>query len=161
MSVREQALGHSTDLDAKISRDRGRRSRLTNLYNELHTLCTRAIEEPSILAVCNKKEARALYQYFPNRMTRQRTLSNVIDIFGILRLVLTNLRNKNDALKKQQKQISRGNDGHAVDKSARASASKDLPQVPGKRVASETFKDNEDGAVARCICWIKLEGERR
>ena len=122
-------------------------------------LCTRAIEEPSILAVCNTEEARALF--FPSRMTRQRTLSNVVKIFGILRVVLTNLRNKNLTLKEHQKQISRENDVHTVDKSTGASSGKSLRRISRKRAAIKIFEDDEDNATPKRVCWIKLEGQRR
>ena len=112
------------------------------------------VVNPSILAVRNQDEAPLC---FPTRMTRQRTLSNVINIFGSMTLVLSNLRKKNDALKQQQERIWMEQEDEA-----RASGSVCFfPQVPSAYFTLENTNESYDHAVPMRECWIKLGGKRR
>ena len=149
--------------DCKIQRDRGRRSKLTSLYVNVHNVCKRVVAEPSVLAVCKQDEARDLCS--PIRMTRKRTLSHVTSLFGTLRLVLVNLRKKSHELKQHQELVWMEQHDNTVATSACASVRDFVAQVPLSSfsfdILNETKANTVVGRANVRACWIKFGGKRR
>ena len=151
--------GSMHDSSEKIERDRGRRSKLAALYNELHTLCKRALRT---LVLCDQDEVHSLRS--PTNMIRQRTLRGVIEIFGRLRSTLIHLRDKNRGLKVQQEQIWMEQEDDRFTTSACAPAREYAPQdsfTNSTRRLNTRLFTNENHDVCTRACWIKLGGERR